>query len=527
MSIPATIVTLAVLAYVAGATPFGYLAGRARGIDIRQHGSGNIGATNVIRVLGKRVGIPVFVLDFLKGMVPVLMAGWWCHRQPAFTDRESFVNMQGDRHFGGCHVWPGTLGSARRGRRLALDVCDFRLRFGGVDRRRGCAADRGGDTGIHPRRAKLAAGRPRCHRRRPGGLATPHEYRPSSRRNGTAPERITRRPAAMKRAGIVGCGSWGTALAVLLAENCANVRLWGRERSVIKSINFGRENAAYLPGVRLPEPIEATGRLDELADCEAVFVVVPSRAVPEVAAQLARVSLAENIPVISCVKGIEKSTGRRMSEVLHGALRHHPIAVLSGPNHAEEISRRQPAAAVIGCSDLSVALALQDALFCPWFRAYTSEDVCGIEWGAAAKNVFAIAAGIVEGLRLGDNAKAALVTRGLAELVRLGIAMGGRPETFHGLSGVGDLVVTCYSQHSRNNRVGQALGRGQRLAEIMASMNAVAEGVPNTESIHHAARRAGVRTPIIDTVYSILYQDLPCLEALRALLARDPRPESD
>jgi glycerol-3-phosphate dehydrogenase (NAD(P)+) len=331
----------------------------------------------------------------------------------------------------------------------------------------------------------------------------------------------------MKRAGIVGCGSWGTALAVLLAENCPTVRLWGRERSVIKSINFGRENAAYLPGVRMPGQIEATWHLDDLGDCETILVAVPSRAIPDVAGQLARAGLPAGIPLVSCAKGIENLTGRRMSEILRSALPRHPVAVLSGPNHAEEISRRQPAAAVIGCSDSSFALALQDALICPWFRAYTSEDVCGIEWGAAAKNVFAIAAGIVEGLRLGDNAKAALVTRGLAELVRLGIAMGGRPETFYGLSGVGDLVVTCYSQHSRNNRVGQALGRGQRLADVMASMTAVAEGVPNTESIHHAARRAGVRTPIIDTVYSILYQDLPCLEALRALLARDPRPETD
>jgi glycerol-3-phosphate dehydrogenase (NAD(P)+) len=212
---------------------------------------------------------------------------------------------------------------------------------------------------------------------------------------------------------------------------------------------------------------------------------------------------------------------------LRDALPERPVGVLSGPNHAEEISRKQPAAAVIGCADSEVARALQEALTCPWFRVYTSEDVCGIEWGAASKNVFAIAAGITEGLGLGDNAKAALLTRGLAEMIRLGTAMGGRPETFDGLSGVGDLIVTCYSQHSRNNRVGQALGRGQRLPEIMATMNTVAEGVPNTESIHQAARRAGVRTPIIDSIYAILYQDLPCHESLRALLARDPRPETD
>ena len=244
----------------------------------------------------------------------------------------------------------------------------------------------------------------------------------------------------------------------------------GTRRSVIKSINFGRENAAYLPGVRLPEPIEATGRLDELADCEAVFVVVPSRAVSEVAAQLARVSLAEHIPVISCVKGIEKSTGRRMSEVLHGALRH-----IRSPCSRDQTTPRKSAAASpppqsSDAPTRSSRRRLQELVTCPWFRAYTSEDLCGIEWGAAVKNVFAIASGMAGGLGLGDNARAALVTRGLAEMIRLGTAMKGRPETFQGLSGVGDLVVTCYSEHSRNNRVGQALGRGQPLADVLSSM---------------------------------------------------------
>ncbi|MGI8603350.1 MAG: NAD(P)H-dependent glycerol-3-phosphate dehydrogenase [Verrucomicrobiales bacterium] len=331
----------------------------------------------------------------------------------------------------------------------------------------------------------------------------------------------------MKRAGIIGCGSWGTALAVLLAETAEQVRLWGRERSVIKSINFGRENAAYLPGIKLPDCIEATRHLKELADCDVILLVVPSRAMREVVRLFAQMKFPRKVPIVSCVKGIEKSTGLRMSEIVRELLPEHTVAVLSGPNHAEEISRRQPAAAVIGCSENQVGIELQELFTCPWFRAYTSEDVCGIEWGAASKNVFAIASGIAQGLGLGDNAKAALLTRGLQEMIRLGSAMGGRPETFQGLSGVGDLIVTCFSQHSRNNRVGQALGSGQRLTDVMASMSSVAEGVPNTESIHQSARRIGLRTPIIDTIYAILYQDMPCRDGLRSLLARDPRPELD
>lgn len=332
---------------------------------------------------------------------------------------------------------------------------------------------------------------------------------------------------ALRSVGIIGCGSWGTALAVLLSEKSPEVLLWGRERSAINNINVGRENRAYLPTVTLPEPIRATSELAELRGCEALFVVVPSSSARSVAEQMAGAGLRTDVPLVSCIKGIEKSSGLRMSEVLHELLPGHPVAVLSGPNHAEEIGRGLPAAAVIGCTQSAVAERLQEALTTPWFRAYTSEDVCGIEWGGAAKNVFALAAGIAEGLGLGDNAKAALITRGLVELTRLGTAMGGRPETFQGLSGLGDLVVTCYSRHSRNNSVGQALGRGESLVQIMAGMKVVAEGVPNTESIHQAARHARVRTPIIDTVHDILYKDVSCQAALAALLARDPKPEAD
>ena len=220
-------------------------------------------------------------------------------------------------------------------------------------------------------------------------------------------------------------------------------------------------------------------------------------------------------------------TGDRMSQILREVFPKNPIAALSGPNHAEEIALGQPTCAVIGSDDAQVADELQELFTLPHFRPYTSTDLAGIELGGAIKNVYAIAAGIAHGLGLGDNAVAALVTRALAEMSRLGIALGGRVETFAGLSGVGDLLVTCFSEHSRNHRVGFALGKGKTLEETIRSLGMVAEGVPNTLSIHEAARRADVRTPIIDAMYSILYENKPAAEALMEMLSRDTRTECE
>ncbi len=329
----------------------------------------------------------------------------------------------------------------------------------------------------------------------------------------------------MKHAAVIGTGSWGTALAICAAARAERVSLWGRDAALVGEINGTRENGRYLAGVRLPENIEATTELADVAGAGVIFFVVPTRAMRSVAAAVQAVGVRGDAVLVSCSKGIEMGTGLRMTEILAQEVPGHETAVLSGPNHAEEIARGLAAAAVIGCGREETAKELQAFLTLPWFRTYTSDDVIGIEWGGAVKNVFAIAAGIAEGLGLGDNARAALVTRGLAEMTRLGTAAGGRFETFQGLSGVGDLIVTCYSSHSRNHRVGRQLGEGKSLPEIIAGMNMVAEGVPNTESIHEAARRYGVRTPIIDQMYSILYGGKPCGAALKELLARDPRPE--
>jgi glycerol-3-phosphate dehydrogenase (NAD(P)+) len=332
----------------------------------------------------------------------------------------------------------------------------------------------------------------------------------------------------MNHTAILGSGSWGTALAFAAAQKSPRVTLWGHQAASADKINAARENQRYLPGITLPAAIQATADFRDIAGASLVLAVVPSRALRQVALDLkASGQLLPGSILLCCIKGIELDTGLTMSGILAEIFPDNPLAVLSGPNHAEEIARKLAAAAVIGSHDESVSLHLQEFFTLPWFRTYRSTDVAGIEWGGAVKNVFAIASGISEGLGLGDNARAALVTRGLAEMTRLGMAAGGRFETFQGLSGVGDLIVTCYSKHSRNNRVGRLLGEGQTLTEITAAMNMVAEGIPNTESIHAAARRYHIRTPIIDQMYAILYQGKPCAAALTELLSRDPRAEHD
>ena len=329
-------------------------------------------------------------------------------------------------------------------------------------------------------------------------------------------------------ASVIGAGSWGTALAVVLAEAGLPVTLWCNEPAQTETMRAARSNPEFLPGLAFPDAVTVTNDMAEAAKHPLIVVVPPSKFVRSVAAQLAAVGPPPGAVLVSCSKGLEGHTGLRMSEVIAEVLPGHAVAVLSGPSHAEEVGRRLATACVIGSADAVVAEALQKVFSLGWFRTYTSTDVAGIELGGAIKNVFAIAGGIVDGLGLGDNAKAALVTRGLTELVRLGVALGGRVETFMGLSGVGDLMVTCYSEHSRNHRVGQALGEGRTLAEVSASIgHMVAEGVPNTASIHEAARRAGVSTPIIDQVFAVLYENKAPSEALAELLSRSPRPEAD
>lgn len=328
-----------------------------------------------------------------------------------------------------------------------------------------------------------------------------------------------------QHAAVLGAGSWGTALAMILAEHFNKVTLIGRSEEQCAEINGLHTNSNYLPRVTLPSNIVGSMDYADTADASLVLFVLPTSATRKAAKELAETGISSTVPIVSCSKGIERGTGIRMSEIIAELLPNNPIAVHSGPTHAEEVSAHLASCAVVGSKDLVLAAALQQIFTTKYFRTYTSDDVAGIELGGALKNVFAIAAGIISGIGLGDNAIAAMVTRGLAEMTRLGIALGGRPETFTGLSGVGDLMVTCYSPHSRNNRVGKALGSGETLEEVTERLGMVAEGVPNTLSIYEAARKHDIDTPIIDAVYQILYQDKPAEEALVELLTRDLKPE--
>jgi len=333
---------------------------------------------------------------------------------------------------------------------------------------------------------------------------------------------------SLKSAIVFGAGSWGTGLASILQERGLQVQFWGRDEALMSEIRTTRRNARYLSSLHLPEGITVTSDLKALTPADMLVLVVPSKGIRETAQAIAATGLQTSSQVIlSCAKGIELRTGKRMSEILAETLPGPRHAVLTGPNHAEEVAQRLATAAVVACADSDTAREVQSCFTLPWFRSYTSDDVAGVEWAGAMKNPYAIAAGIALGLRLGDNAIAALVTRALAEMVRMISVMGGRPETCYGLAGVGDLIATCYSEHSRNHRVGKLLGEGMSLSDIIASTRMVAEGVHNTASLYEAARARDVRAPLLDEIYAILHEGKPAREAMRALLSRDPRSESE
>ena len=317
------------------------------------------------------------------------------------------------------------------------------------------------------------------------------------------------------RIGVIGGGAWGTALASVAAREREPVLLWAREPEVVEAINTGHENPLFLAGVPLPRSIQATGTIGDLSGCEALLVVSP--------AQFVRATLSElpagDTPLVLCAKGIEAGTRLLISEVAHQVRPTAPIAVISGPTFAHEVAAGQPTAVTLACADEAIGERLADRLAGPTFRPYASNDVVGAEIGGAVKNVLAIACGVVEGAGLGQNARAALIARGFAEMTRFGLARGARAETLAGLSGLGDLVLTCSSTSSRNFSLGVGLGQGKAARELLADRRTVAEGAFTAPVLREAAAEAGVDMPVTEAVCALL-DGRDVRAVVEALLAR-------
>ena len=324
---------------------------------------------------------------------------------------------------------------------------------------------------------------------------------------------------------IIGDGGWGTAIGLLLDSHGHTVTLWGPFPDYLNEIRDAHENTRYLPGITVPGTLRWTADPAEAADgAELVVLAMPSKFFADVCRKFAAL-IPPDTPVVSLTKGLCEESHCRMSELAQNILGTNRIAVLSGPSHAEEVARKMPTAVVAASADEDLARHVQQVFSGPFFRVYTSTDPLGVEVGGAVKNVIAIAVGVSDGLGFGDNTRAALITRGLAEVTRFGIALGAQPETLAGLSGVGDLIVTCTSTHSRNHSVGMRLGKGESIDGILTSMKMVAEGVWNAKVIHMLAQRLGISMPITEVVHGLCYEHRTATRAAEQLMSRDVKPE--
>ncbi|MEG0261302.1 MAG: NAD(P)H-dependent glycerol-3-phosphate dehydrogenase [Lysinibacillus sp.] len=334
----------------------------------------------------------------------------------------------------------------------------------------------------------------------------------------------------MERVSVLGAGSWGTALAMVLAENGHDTLVWTHRAEQADEINTSHTNTQYLPDTVLPKNLRATNDIAEaVAHTTFIVVAVPTKAIREVCGKMLE-TLNKKVLFVHVSKGIEPDSLKRISEILAESIPTEfvqDIVVLSGPSHAEEVVQHHPTTITAACANLASAEQVQDLFMSQYFRVYTNDDVIGVEIGAALKNVIALGAGITDGLTYGDNAKAALITRGLAEISRLGVKMGGNPFTFSGLTGMGDLIVTCTSVHSRNWRAGNLLGKGMKLEEVLEQMGMVVEGVRTTKAAYQLAEKYGVAMPITTALYKVLFDGEEPKAAVDALMMRVKKREID
>lgn len=333
-----------------------------------------------------------------------------------------------------------------------------------------------------------------------------------------------------KKIAVIGAGSWGTALSLVLSDNGHDVTLWARRKEHAEELNERRTNEKYLPGVSLPQRIRATSSLKEaVKTCDLIFFVVPTKAARDVLSQLNGV-IEKPLPFVHATKGIEPERLKTVSTIIQEEIepsKRTSISVLSGPSHAEEVALRQPTTVTVASTDESSARFVQDLLINKHFRVYTNQDMIGVELGGALKNIIALGAGLSDGIGFGDNAKAALMTRGLAEIARLGIRAGANPLTFAGLAGLGDLIVTCTSKHSRNWRAGHLLGKGKTIHEVLKEMGMVVEGIRTTKAAHALAKKEGIEMPITAALYRVLFENEEPKVAVERLMNRGKTDEID
>ena len=330
----------------------------------------------------------------------------------------------------------------------------------------------------------------------------------------------------MAKIGVIGAGSWGTALSRLLANNGHDVIVRAIIEAEVKMLQEKHEHVDKLPGVKLPESMEFTTDLKKAIEGKDLLVLAVPSSFTRSTAKSMRVFVADGQIIVNVAKGIEEHTLMTLSQIIEQEIPQADVAVLSGPSHAEEVGKDMPTTCVVGAKTKQTAEYIQNIFMNnAYFRVYTSPDILGIEVGAALKNVVALAAGIADGLGCGDNTKAALITRGIAEISRLGVAMGGKPETFTGLSGIGDLIVTCASMHSRNRRAGILMGQGKTMEEAMAEVKMVVEGVYSAKAARELSRKYKIDMPIIEEVNEILFENKPAKDAVKDLMFRDKKPE--
>ena len=329
----------------------------------------------------------------------------------------------------------------------------------------------------------------------------------------------------IKTISIIGDGGWGTTLAIHLSRKKYPVTLWGAFEENIAQSAKSRENKKFLPGIKIPAQVRLTSDIDKaVLFADLIVLSVPSEYLTGTLSKIQNTSYKGKI-FVSVVKGIQPVTFKRMSEVIHEYLPKVPLVVLSGPTIAGEVAQGIPTTAVAACKDHHLAVVIQKVFNSDSFRIYTNTDVIGVEFGGSVKNVIALACGICDGLKLGTNAKAAVLTRGLTEISRLGMALGARRETFYGLTGLGDLVTTCFSPNSRNRTVGEALGQGRKIKDVLGGMNAVAEGVVTAKAVYHLARKKKITIPIVTEVYKIIFENKPASKAMKDLMGRSLKSE--